>query len=256
VRSSLFSVLLSIVFGVQCANATSVVAFWTPDSLLIAGDSLLTTPDHKANMTVCKVGVTNAGAVWGASGIWKDEELGFSLDSVLSESLSASLPPDDQIDAIVSLVTPPISAIVLATFARHPRYYKEYMNDRDALQLVLGAYRNGGTILRGISFHVSTIAEPSGFRPLVSIVRIACPGNSCPAPEGTWGLISMLGQHDAIDKADPTVLRRKGTLAAAISMVNMEIDAVPSDVGPPIAAVEVSANGSRWLRGGACQTDR
>ena len=50
------------------ASATTVVAAWTPTTLVLGADSLTHTLDEDKYWSVCKINVSN-GAFWAAAGV-------------------------------------------------------------------------------------------------------------------------------------------------------------------------------------------
>jgi hypothetical protein len=68
--------------------------------------------------------------------------------------------------------------------------------------------------------------------------------------------LEMFGEYDAINdrlQSLSPLLNKGDFTGAARRMIEMEIEAIPARIGPPVSIIEItSANGIRWIDHGSC----
>ena len=237
---------LAFLCGVMCAlsiqaSATSIIVIRTPDKIVIAADSKRTHRNRPPEL-VCKIRKVG-GIYFSLTGIESPAavEPGLRIDAYSNASRAASEKQKitDIADLFADLEKQQLNRILPIMKLRAPELYRS-LNGHLLDGLFVGMQDGSPT---WIDVHFWEL--PSA----VHSQRNVCPGQCAP------GGIIVLGVRRAIVEAEhhsgqfPT--GDPETLAA--SLVKIEIDGEPEDVGPPISELRIDRTGAHWLSRGVCQ---
>lgn len=235
-------VLLLFCFLPVSACATTIIAVRTAEFIIIATDSKATYLGQPGPPTVCKI--YNTGQLYFAvAGLDHDARRNFYVRKIVAQSLSPAANFDDQLARIESAVSESLMA-ELNRLQREDRgtYAFTMHSSSEVVSLVLAQYQDGIPHLAARGF--GWIANPV---PAIKIDRITCPGDCSDGRE----LVS-LGEKTAAEKFMRANAGEDFDLPAlAMKLVQLEMDASPGDVGPPINEVRIDKNGVGWISNGA-----
>jgi hypothetical protein len=254
-------VLITVLALALPTRASTLVAVWTPETLVLAADGRLTLTDSNGEVldksgVACKLRIEN-GVLYGASGLYEWKATGFSLPDVLNKGLRMAMGVNRRSLPLEDVASRAMSDIAIAlkdakqgvgeSIAKNPNFnFGELILagiDGDSLKVVLSR------------IDISVSQEGSIFSS-GSRVKYILGQSVLPGPEPHKSLMAVaIGQQDAIlayqsshpdwIKEDPIKLTRM--------FIGLEIVAQPNSVGPPIALLVLSKDGStRWLEKGAC----
>jgi hypothetical protein len=214
------------------ASATTIVAIWTPQKLVISGDSLVnvnwTGEDglHRHTTAInCKIRKYGAFYV-AAAGNYRIQTAGFDLWEIAARACGDSV----TIDHCSARLTASLRN-VLETAARSQDVH---------VAVIVAGLDNGAPALEHI-----TIAGTRGGRLTVS---------STPYRRGmTRSTRIILGYRNAIDRFERATASSNSTLEAeASSLVRVEEGAAPGEVGGTVSTLTIQPSGERWAHPGCC----
>jgi hypothetical protein len=245
-----FRLLVSAIFWVFVTNPvypTTIIAIRTPDKLILGGDSMVTTGDSSEARLRCKTKTTN-NVFWGESKIIEVPSRGFFVDDIAAAAMSEAGTLSDRISSFELAVSTPLTKIVNDLKRGDPVWFRDNQEDKTALEIVFAAFDNGISTIHLRYF--TAISNQSDGTVSLKITKWDCPSDDCPA----FGY-TALGFHEVadaelsrmkIDQGSPDLPR------TVYHLIQMEIAAVPEHVGPPIAIVEITKDGPRWVSEGQC----
>jgi hypothetical protein len=237
---------LLLIYCLMCqeTEATSVIAVRTSSSIYIAADSKLVTGDHSMTGIGCKIGVAN-DVFWGEAGIIQAAN-GFDVNSIARSAMSATGPVDARISSFESNAALDLGKIMDAIRGENLPYFTQRIG-KPALQMVFAYFDSDIPYLDSISF-ITRIGPASDI--IIDVIESIFPNKGPQSSEYV-----TLGYHETIDREIgkfPNIWRDLGIPLAVRHLIQTEINAVPNDVGSPIAIVGIDEAGSHWISKGAC----
>jgi hypothetical protein len=228
----------------QSAGGTAGVAIFTPDRAVLAVDSRVTLTDGRASRRgadECKI--QSAGRFQLAlAGLYDHAETKFDAWR-LAEQAAAGAPSVAEAAARVERGLQPAleSAIGNMRAADPTAFSRQYA--RAHLAFVIAGLDQGLPAMAARAF----VPDREGN---LRIVRWN-------PPPGTTSLFAF-GEHAAIDAYGPKeallrLVTDAGPAEAAQRLVQLEIAASPEIVGPPVAVLELSKIGPRWIHQALCR---
>jgi hypothetical protein len=213
--------------------ATTIVAIWTPEKLVISGDSLLNStwtgndgqPRHKLS-TACKIRQYGSNYI-SAAGNYHIQKAGFDV----WESAIRACGADMNVDQCASKFKAELRRALSHAAGIHDVH----------LTVIVAGLQNGAPALD----HITLVGSPSG--------QISVRSESFRKGRQTSGRV-ILGDRDAIDRqerAAPAGING-GIQEQALSLVRIEARAAPQDVGAPFSTLIIEPSGERWINPGCC----
>ena len=218
-----------------CANATTIVALWTPDRILMAADSraLLGT---SAFVDTCKIGHT--GSTWFAvAGLITDATSGYALGNSLHQAMSTPAGLSDKVDRLITTVQPQLTTAIAGIQKDSPEQFADFASGRPILQAVLADTANGRPVMATISF---ALDSTGALQPRATLID----GSDARGPRLIYAgqqerIRAWLHAHRGWIDGDNAALVR--------DLVQLEVDANSPWVGGPVDVVEITAAGPHWL---------
>lgn len=217
------------------AEATTIVAIWTPSKLVIAGDSLLnnywTAKNGVRQHTLsrdCKIRKFGSNYV-SAAGNYHIQKAGFDLWQTAAHACGTS--------ANVELCAARFKAELVSVLSRTVGVHDVHLT-----ALVAGR-QNGVPALE----HITIVGERDG--------RLSVHTESFRQGKQAWGRV-ILGDRAAIDSYEKGTVSTMADSAEeqAVSLVRIEAWAMPQEVGAPFSTLIIDEDGDHWVNGGCCSS--
>jgi hypothetical protein len=215
------------------AMATTIVAIWTPEKLVITGDSLINSswtgqygePRHKLS-SGCKIHQYGSNYI-SAAGNYHIQTAGFDVWESAMKSCGSWMTVDS--------CTSRFKAELRSKLARAVGVHEVY------LSVIVAGFQNGAPALD----HITLIGQPDG--------RLSVQSESFRKGLKRSGRV-ILGERDAIDRYERGVPAAIGTDLQGLSLrlVKIEARARPQEVGSPFSTLTIDASGERWTNPGCC----
>jgi hypothetical protein len=216
-----------------CANATTIVAIWTPVKIVISGDSLINSDWTAANgahqhgiSNDCKIRKFGTNYI-SAAGNYHIQKAAFDIWQAAARACGSS-----------------------TNVAGCSVRFREELRT------------NLVQIARAREVHVSVLVAglENGVPALDHITLIGTPRNgisvrteSFRRGKQTWGRV-ILGERDAIDRyeaAAPSTVSNS-IQEQALRLVRVEAGALPQEVGAPFSVLAIGTSGEHWINPGCC----
>jgi hypothetical protein len=215
-----------------CANATTIVAIWTPSKIVIAGDSLINmnwtgengAPQHTTSKD-CKIRKYGSNYI-SAAGNYRIQKAGFDVWNTAERACSSSM----NFEICAARFKTDLRSILGRVVGVHDIH----------LTVLVAGRQNGAPALE----HITFVSQPDG--------RLSMKTESFRRGKQKGRVI--LGDRDAIDRYERgSASTMAGTIQEqALSLVRIEARAVPNEVGAPFSAVTIEASGEQWINPGCC----
>lgn len=226
------------------AQATTLVALWTPDDVTLAADSRVVTDAGTSD--ACKI--VQSGDVWIAvSGLVTEARSGYEFGPIARRALGQSGPLQATLAGLADAVLPPLTRALAVVRVDAPADYARLQTGRPVLQAIFAARENGKPVLATVAFVMNAAG---GLETRGSYVD----GSDARGPRLIYAgqqdrIREYLKTHPRWIEDDRAVLVRK--------LVQVEIDAGTPLVGGPVDLMRIDGAGARWLeRKSACESDR
>lgn len=224
--------------------ATSIVCLRSPDSVVIAADSLMTVKggDQQAkSVRECKISQVGGG-FFSMTGFVKDPARPYDAARIVAEALKRDKDFAGSAASVAAAVKEGLKDEVAKLRAEAPELYEKFIIGQKGtlLKVLLAGFEEGTPMTVLLSFRqVSSAGEPA-----ITVERDACPGNC--DPQGIYAF--FLGDRRPIDaylksgKAD-----WRSPEKSAKTLVEAVIAAHTPDVGPPVDVLRIDREGARWI---------
>jgi hypothetical protein len=214
------------------ANATTIVAIWTPAKIVIVGDSMVNinwiengAPRHRTSKD-CKIRKFGSNYV-SAAGNYHIQIAGFDVWQTAERACGTA--------ANVELCAARFKADLRGILSRAIT-----VHDVRITVLVAGL-QNGKPAMEHITF--------TGSRD----TRLNINSQSFREGKQNWGRV-ILGDREAIDRYERESASKATTSISeqALSLVKIEARAMPQEVGGPFSTLTIEAAGDHWINPGCC----
>jgi hypothetical protein len=240
--------VLALLWCGQCA-ATSVVAIWTPTRIVIGSDSKATGPHGEDRGAVCKILVADKNVIAGIAGIYEVPAADFHLKGFVLAALATVGDLTAKMDSLQNSIMTPLTNFLRGISVGDPVYYQQHYSGKAAIEVIFASYQN--EIVRFVVRDFIAVDGLPGKFLFVKPMTRTCPtGQNCGSP--TYVTMGENTVVDALIHRDYDIADRLGFEEAARYLVQSEIDAMPADIGPPIAIAEVTGLGISWVSKGKC----
>jgi hypothetical protein len=239
VRNWLHLAILILIVCVPTTLATIVVGVRALDGFIIATDSKATYGPGiiKGPAAVCKI--YQSGSLYFAiAGLANDRNRDFFPERIVASNFSAG----DSLPRSMEKLEPAMSDALQVEMKRlkteDPDAFAYSSRPKvDMLSIIAGEMVDDVPQMSGRSFgYISETAT-------INISRMDCPGDCA---NGTMFFFAGKGEL-AINTAKNFPYPRLNLTEDARYLVNLEIQASPEDVGPPITILRVNKGGATWI---------
>lgn len=214
------------------AGATTIVAFWTPQKIVIAADSLIAStwtgengaPQRKLSKD-CKIRKFGANYI-SAAGNYHIQTAGFDLWATAQHACGSS--------GNVELCAARFKSELRTALARVVGVHDVH------LAVLVAGLQNGQPALE----HITFVGLPDG--------RLSVKSESFRKGKVRSGRV-ILGERDAIDRYERGATSVTGDLQdQAVALVRIESRALPQEVGAPFSSLTIEPGGEHWVNPGCC----
>jgi len=252
-------VLASLFVSCPLLNSTTIIAFIGEDRILIATDaksSISNSEGHFNHVKICKI-YQSGDSYFAFQGFDQWDDINFTSSEIAKKNTMLTV--EGRAEAFAREAKAPLlTALQFGYRVRNegnnfPIYQALIGSPKYPLIALFVGMESGSSVFEEVKM-VKVV--DSHDRPIRIDTEIQnCPGNFCP-PKGKLASF-WLGETDAAKEEYSRMLARhdnpmKDLVATLRHLVETEIAAVPSTVGPPIAILEINKSGSRWVVGGEC----
>jgi hypothetical protein len=223
--------------------ATTLVALWTPDSIILGADSRVIT--DSGPLEACKIG--HKDEVWvAASGLVTESRSGFQFGPMAQLALAHSGGLQQKMFRFAEVVHGPLTKALAVVRLEAPADYARIQTGRPVLQAIFATREAGKPVMATIAFVLGADGE---LQPRASLID----GADRRGPR-----IIYAGQQERIReylRSHPDWLN--GDRQALVrNLVQLEVDAGTPFVGGPVDVMQIDAGGPHWIqRKAACVRD-
>lgn len=225
---------------------TSIVAIRTHDTVVIGADSKINRADHSETWNSCKIKSAN-NVFWGYARILAVPSRSFDVSSIAARAMSGTGTTSERVSNFEEALVPQLTQIMADLKKGDPVWFQANAENQSVVEIVFVAFEA----------HVSYMllryfkARSYGLGVQIETVRKDCPGAECKDAG-----YAAIGHHIAVDAElarNPAIWRKMGLVKAVQYLVQSEMNSYPDVVGPPIAILELTAQGPHWIQKGKCQ---
>lgn len=219
-------------------HATTLVAVWTPDQLLIGADSNVVT-NAGIEASACKI-AEQGSTLYAFSGLVEDQSAGYEIGPIAKDAIAAGTTITDRITRFNESVRAPLTKALEALKKDSPDQYAWLQQGHPVLQAIFADDSQNPPALAVAGFSLG----PDG--QLTDFSRSIAQGDDGRGPRIIYAgqqtkIREYLHAHPDWFKGDRSDLVR--------NLIQMEIDGSTSgQVGGPIDIVSVEPNGAHWLQ--------
>jgi hypothetical protein len=226
------------------ASATTLLALIDRKHhrVVIAGDSLLNFRIAGTSTQTCKI-VVKPGCTFGMAGLFDKEYPVFHLQELGEEACSVPQDLRHKADAFLDIAKDPSIAVAQYLRDNEPQFFAELTNSNagELVMVIFAGTQDGKSAIFARGYKL----DPSG-----GIVPV-----SADVLETNSGIGFFAGANQAIAayvKSHPK-WQKMDRIAAAKKFVQLEIQAHPSWVGPPVSVVTINhLDQEKWVDRGVC----
>jgi len=245
IQRILYCILLAQPIWAGNCFATSIVAIRSPDSVVIAADSLLTIKNGKGQDTTrseCKI-FRSGRIFFSFTGFYKEPGSGFDIVSIVSDSLKQGESFGVTVDKAAMAVVLGMKDEVRRIRKETPALYEKYFAARTGaiLQILFASYENGVPMVA--VYDIKKTAGPYADIEM-SYDRNSCPGNCNVKDTGAYFLTDMRPIEEYLKREK---LKSMPTEKTARFLVDLVIKARTPDTGPPVDVLRIDGKGAAWV---------
>lgn len=224
--------------GTLLAPATTLVAVWSPEKLVIGADSNVVTNVPNVLGTGCKIS-RDGDSLYAFAGLVEDRSAGYNIEALAHEAVLSSDDLSLQLSHFVKLAYDPLARAVAAVKQDAPDQYAYLQQNHPVLQAIFAGAENRPPKLGVAGF--SLAADGS----LQDFTRIVAAGDDRPGKGIIYAgqqthVKEYLRNHPDWSIGDDTTLVR--------NLIQSEIDASAGEVGGPIDIFTVDPKGPHWVQ--------
>jgi hypothetical protein len=238
--SARIGLAVSFVLIATAASATTLVAVWAPDQLIIGADSavIYDLGGVAVHGSACKIG-RQESTFFAFSGLVDDYSTGFEAAPLAEKAAREGGSLKDRIAIFAELVRDPLAEALARLKADSPADYEYLRRGHPALQAMFADVREGAPSLGVVEFVLMPNGSPT------PTVRMVADGD-----DGRGPRIIYAGQQSEIRRylagrrdwynSDLSDLVRK--------LVQLEIDSGDGRVGGPVDVLKISPHQAAWVQ--------
>jgi hypothetical protein len=229
------------------ASATTVILFRTPDFVVVAADSKVSTPDGVNVGLTCKIHVSD-NLVWVEAGFIEEPGGKFNIADIIRDAVHSDKSFEENVPDIKNAVLEKLSNFLPGYKERSPVVYNKAVpfDNFPAVQLLLVR----GTSVARLDFIIEHKETPGR----ISIIEHDCVSGNCPEGEA---FSYRMGTTEALDAEwhdHPSIISEMGVADAFVHLIKVQSDKTRSVVGGPVSVLRIQKDGQiEWLRPGYCE---
>ncbi len=247
-RRTLLPLALSVLSGLLVSvplRATTVLALIDKKHhrVVLAGDSLLHYKLADESVPMCKL-VATPGCTFGMAGLLYKQYPAFQLKELADQACNLNGDLLHRADAFLDIAREPVTAVASYLRQNERRFYTELLNNSggEFVIVIFAGTQKGQSAIFARGFK---LAADGGIQPL-----------SVDVTEDQQGIGFFAGANQEIAayvKANKK-WQKMDKVAAARKFVQLEIDAHPAWVGPPVSILTVNhLDQEKWVSKGVCE---
>jgi len=220
------------------ASATTLVALWSPERLLIAADSNVITNMPNVLGTACKI--SQDGPIYYAfSGLVEDKRAGYNVEMLAHEAAQGPGDLSIHLNHFLEAARDPLTRAVAEVKRDAPDQYAWLQQNHPVLQAIFADVESGPATL-GVA---GVTLAPDGS--LIDFSRIVARADDGMGPRIIYAgqqthIREYLQSHHDWASVDGTALVR--------NLVQTEIDASKGEVGGPIDILAIEPKEAHWIQ--------
>jgi hypothetical protein len=232
---------LLLVISVPAVLATTLIGVTSHDSFIIAVDSKATfkSKTTKKAENVCKI--FQSGPLYFAiANLAQDPAHSYFPEKIVANNYSTSDSFAQNVDKIELALSDALKVEMDRLKTENPKDFLYDPKPDEMTQIIIvGEMVHGTPQMFGFGLKYLNESTP------ISVSRLSCPGDCITLPYYFFAGETDVAKktlHDFFDKPpvpDPVTVTRK--------LIEVEIEASPDSVGPPITILKVDKNGPTWI---------
>jgi hypothetical protein len=227
------------------AIATSIVCIRSPESIVIAADSMLTVRNGDktgAAKSECKIRQAG-GTFFTLSGLYKDPVRGFDVIRIINDSLDDKISLPEGAEVVSARVSADLLVELNRLKSESPDDYNTIkMRGGAVTSILLTGFEKGTAEVVLLKFK-PTVAP--GGETVIKAERNSCPGDCNPGNIQAFYLTDMKAIDDYLKKGNK--IDWQNPEKAAKFQVGLVIDAHTPGVAPPVDLLRIDRDGALWI---------
>lgn len=230
--------ILVAIAGSFLASATTLVAIWSPDKLLIGADSNVITNVPNVLGTACKIS-RDGSTFYAFSGLVEDSTAGYDIEALAHQAVQGPGDLSIHLNHFLELARDPLTKALTALQHDAPDQYAYLQQNHPVLQAIFASLEPDAPVLGVAGFSLAPDGALADFTRIVARrddgfgERIIYAGKQDHLKE-------YLHEHRDWPAGDKAELVR--------TLIQSEIDASAGEVGGPIDIVSIEPNGAHWVQ--------
>ena len=228
--------------------ATYVIVTKQRKTIVIGADSKVSMAISGKSSIVCKILEVRRGVFFSAAGLYGQKSSGFDVSKMAGIAGTESIGVREISERFVSLVSRPLQEAAAAARKWNPEYFAEHFAS-PTLGVAFMGYEKG---VPTIVVHYFLVSFDRQDKPRLRIRTNSCPGD---CPRGDDGILKIeLGDSKPaqVFVANHPDFWNVGQIEGVRQLLNLTINALPDDVGPPDSILQITPTASKWIDKGVC----
>ena len=224
--------------GFSFASATTLIAIWSPQRLLIGADSRVITNIPNVLGNACKIEQTGS-TYYAFNGLVADKTAGYNIESLAREAVQGTGDLSAHMHHFLDLAREPLARAVAAVKHDSPDQYQYLQHNHPLLQAIFADTKPKPPTLGVAGFSLS----PDG--KLVDVTKIIAQSD-----DGLGLRIVYAGQQDQLKKYlhDHRDWPNGDQADLIRHLIQSEIDGGHGEVGGPIDILSIGQKGAEWVQ--------
>jgi len=224
--------------GTILSDATTLVAVWSPQQLLIGADSNVITSIPNVIGQGCKISQDGA-TFYAFSGLVEDKTVDYNAENLAHDAVQGPGDLSTHLRHFLELAHDPLAKALEAVRRDSPKQYEYLEQNHPALQAIFAGVESQTPVLGVAAFSLG----PDGS--LIYYTKIVARGDDGLGTRIIYAgqqheIRDYLSRHHDWPSADGAALVR--------TLIQREIDASRGEVGGPIDIVSIGPGGARWIQ--------
>jgi hypothetical protein len=219
-------------------RATTLVAVWTPERILLAADSRVVDDELHPGVDACKI-AQSGGTYYAVAGLAEDPITGYRIDRLAERALGGAREMPEKLNALVALVRSPLQRAVDQLKIDSPDQYRWLQKGHPVLQLILAGQEHSAPSLAVAGFQLDADGAIHDNAKVIASASDTGGARLIYAGQQTQ-IRQYLAQHRDWSSLDGTELVK--------TLIKQEIDAGTGLVGGPVDILSLKATGAEWVQ--------
>jgi hypothetical protein len=226
-------------------TGTTIIASMTSNEIVIAADSkgVPGSEIYKDTPTfsIVMAKIVQAGRwFFASSGLGVHFKSGFNADQIAINAIA----PGGDIKQIVDRLVRELGERLITAFEDIYKddpdsFHEVFPTTETHFSFIVAGFENGSPIIWQGTIKVILDSNPH--------CQCKADGLTTKSKNPTYIAIGKNQEISRIMQEQPDFLRKTGMVAGVLKLVQLEIEANPKDVGPPIAVLRIDKKGAKWV---------